>query len=468
MGRAEADVINILEYENGETPDTDFIPLPGWKRLRNLWVNSSGKIGSRPHYTPTSTLRSNIQGVLFNNANQLMYVADNTLYSSVEAETLISGGLFPRFDVHRTYTVITTGGKPILFQDGGSFSELPHENVKCLGTFQGAQKLRMVFCKSDDLNTLHFTTIGDLTDTGTVIVDPRGIADDEWTEGLTIRNLPFDIVDMQDLNNQIMLFTTRGIYSISDPDRIFEETGFIPELRKRINIEIVDTRTRKDEGQVWFLSPDGVKRLFFEEGFPTFSSLNMEGIEKTILNAPITSQSQINVDKIRKLVFLTLDTSSNVTYVFNMRGELWTSWDGMIQDSVSVAGTTYVTLAGQGYVYKLDDTGIGDSDFIDVEFRTGLGPIPVDKVALRKRLRYLHTQYHKTGDLYFYIESVADEIITDVSPVWVKADNSTRVVHYLGDQGELFSLSINFRTNRSVVFDEFLLDLLFKPTRLLG
>ena len=404
IGSVSEDLIKTSEgLKPAEKIDEQYGVLPQWNRLRNTWLDSQGRINNRPHYMPVSQHHSIVAGVLYNNDNGFMYIGDGVLYDSTSPESTIAGTSRPVFDVSRLRTIITAGSTPLVYQDESTFYELPFTDVKSVATFIGAQKLRLVFVKSTEPNRLYVTAIGDLTDTGTVIIDPELIADDEYTEGFSIKNVPYDIIDMVELNNRIMIFTARGIFSL-DPD--IDENGFNPTLQKRINVEIVDSRVAKDEGQVWFIGTTGPMRLFFEDGFPTFRSLPMIGNKRTMLSALNHSQATINVDKTRDILFFKPNNADDRTFVFHFLHEVWHEWSGGIDDVVSVAGVTYFTLNGGNYAYKFDDDGNG-SDEIEIRMNTGL--MPLADLAHRKRLRHIYLDLERTEDLEYFEESEAVE-----------------------------------------------------------
>lgn len=453
---------NILDIKDGEQPDNEYAILPAWNKLRNLYRDIGGKVYTRPFYVPASGLHNEIQGMFYDADNSLIYIADGTLYKDLVPETTVTVTKPVRFDVSRLRTVIATGGTPFVWIDEDNYFALPFQNVKALATFVGVQKLRLVFTTYDEPHKLFFTAIGDLTDTGKVIIDPRNIANDEWTEGFTIKNIPYEIVDLCELNGMVFVIHRRGAFTVLPG---VDENGFRPELRERIDTEFLDVRACKDEGQIHLLGPEGPKRIFFDQGYPTFTPYPLPSIERTMREALVEDEAAICVDPLRHLMFVKPNNDDDTTYVWHFAGQFWTEWDGCINDAVSVAGTTYVSLEGGEYLYKLDDNGDGHTT-IEGEFRTGITPI-LDE-GLRKRLRNAHLHYTKQGELEVYSESVADEFLGDVFPVYAEAEDPHKAVFYLGDQGELFCLSFCFRTTGRIAFNQLVVEFLVKHPRLLN
>ena len=449
-----------LSFDGGMAPDDTQCPLPAWYSLENLWIDPSGKPRSRPHLLTATQEYANVTGVFRNNAMALMYVADGQVSVGTQPVATISGDALPRYDFSRLRTIVTIGGKPLLYTGPGDWSTLPHENVRALATFVGAQKLRLVFVKNDDPHRLYVTTLGDLTDTGTLIPDYRGNYSDTWTEGFSYKNIPHEIMDICELNNQIFVFTRRGIYTFT-PDMM--DGLFVPDLSERMNVESLDHRVWKEEGQIFFLSTDGPKRLFFEDGYPTFSPLPLEGLKLTIRDELVNGEAAICFDKHRRLLYLMPDRTSGKTYVFNLPKQIWTVWDIAIEDCVVVFDRTYVTTPAGKYVYRLDEIGDGH-DEVDVKLRTGLTPL--FDMDSRKRIRAANVHYKSVGLLEYYIDSNADEFIEEVDPVYGLNDSDPyKIVEGLGDQGQLFSLVFCFRTRGQVLFNQLMVELLIKKPR---
>lgn len=451
---------NLLGDFKGQQPDNKYKPLPIWNVARNVYRDSDGMVVSRPFYFPVSQAHTEVQGMFYDADNKLVYIADGNVYRDFQLEFNTTPTAPIRFDISRLRTVVATGGVPFVWIDEDNYYALPYTNVKALATFQGATKLRLVFVTYDDPHRLYVTEIGDISDTGQVIIDPRGVANDEWTEGFSIKNIPYEIVDLAELNQRVMVFTKKGIIPL-EPG--INENGFAPSLENMIHTDVLDVRVSRDEGQIHFLGPEGPKRLYFDKGFPTFASYPLTGIEKTLQDALFESEAAITTDAMRGLLYVKPNNHDELTYVYNFSAEHWTEWDGMINDCVSVSGTTYAGLEGGTNLYELrDDAGV---ETIEGEIKTGLTPLFGEEVRVRAKAGRL--KYQKTGELELYVESSADEFLDTVLPVYAEAEDDTTFYFYAGDQGELFCLSICFRTKGRLVLNELVLKLALKIPRIL-
>ena len=453
---------NIIEKFEGQRPDSEYAPLPAWHTFRNLWADQGKKIHSRPFYVPASGQHNEIQGMFYDSSNQLVFIADGTLYRNFTPEAEVSVTAPLRFDISRLRTVVATGGTPFVWIGPGEYFPLPYQNVKALAAFVGVQKLRLAFTTYDDPHRLYITEIGDITDTGTVIVDPRGIANDEWTEGFSIKNLPYEIVDICELNGMILVIHKRGMFTVQPG---VNENGFYPDIRERIDTEFLDVRACRDEGQIHLLGPEGPKRIYFHEGFPTFNTYPLVGIEKTLQSALIEAEAAVSVDTQRGLMFVKPNNGDDTTYVWHFNHQFWTEWDGCINDAISVAGTTYISLEGGGYLYRLDDEGNG-SIATEIEMKTGITPI-LDE-GLRKRLRYGHIHFDRLEGLEFYSESIAEVFLETVLPAYAEVEENREAICYMGDQGELFCMAFCFRTRRRLTLNQLVIEFLVKHPRLLN
>lgn len=437
--------IRIDDFSDGQQPDTEFPDLPAWYKLKNVWLDSSKKLHGRPHLVKASETYTNIQGLAYSHNNELICVADGIVYVNSQPVFTISGSGRVRHDVSRDRTIVTAGSTPIVIGESATYS-LPTSinNVTGVASFVGAAKFRLCFVRSDDPRTVWVTTIGNLTDIGTAITDPTSLGiNDEWTEAGPIKNLPYVIYDIAELNGRILVFCERSIYMVTPG---YSEEGFDAEVMKVGDHEILNVPIVKQQGQIWFMTPYGPYRIFFQEGFPSISPIPMIGIERTILNNVIENECRIGVDTSRSLFFLK-PKNSGPSYVSHLgHNGIWTEWDIPFIDIVEAGNKLYGCMVGDPHVYRFDDTATTDNPY-EIILQTGLTDFGLTP-PVRKRIKSVNIKFSTNAQVQGFTDAYATELPPPSAPIIYGnlETNIKQLESEIGVQGELLSLLIAFRT----------------------
>ena len=439
---AEKKLERFDKFEKGMTPDDrNRINLPGWVLLENLWLSPVDKMRSRPFLTSKNKSFTNIYGFGITHDNQMFYVADGKLFVNKILKSAIGSTRRARSDVSRATTIICAGGKPIVW-DGTSTRELSaYSNVYTLATF--SKKLRLATVSSDNKRKITISALGNINDIGTIITDSDSV-NDEKTEGYYITNIPYDIIDIVEKDDNLIVFTKQAIFTI---EPTIKDWGFSVKMTKVAEVEVFDTKVIKlPAGEILFFNSTGVMN------YPGLSRIEMNGISKTIRDTLVSGQVDISFDQQRNLFYLKPNNTENILWVHNNRSTHWTRWDIPFIDIVTISNVTYGCTSDE--VGVLTDSS--DSEQLEsqtVILHSGLHDFgdPDTRKVFKRVLINLGAKHL----LEHFVDLFADEI-PDNPVISLTNDREPFqiFVSYIGKKGKRGSLYIKLKITSELVIDD--------------
>ena len=444
----------LKEIAGMRPDDGSTIDIPAWLLLQNVWVSPNGKLRSRPFFSNYSRTHSNlINGIDNTHSNGHVYVADGNFYIDGYLRGTISGSGFLKVDVSRKTTVFTVGGYPVIWNGTGSIPLTNLPNIYTLATFAGAQRLRLAAVSSNDTRKIIITAPGNLNDTGTTITDPLGI-NDEKTEGHIIKNMPYEITDMAEMDGSIYIFTKHGIFKM---DPTVKEFGFSVQIGKVVNMEVWPGKVYRAAGQYYFLNSDGIF-AFSGQGI---KKINMDGMERTIRSSMVYGQTHISYDNERKLLFLTPNDTDSTTWVYNERTSHWYRWDLAIRDTVCQNGTVYIAAKYQWGELKDTFTHPASTDIV---LKSGLNTFGNE--LSRKVFKRILLNIQASSEIQYFMDIFTDSIpdtplqplISDKPPYQVLSADIMK-------KAKRGSVYIRIKTFKELVFDDLSIVYYEKPAR---
>lgn len=450
--------IVVSDFSEGEYLDGDsYFNPPRWRKLENLYIDNGGFAHGRPHCIEHADFANNLAGLAIANDRDLLIAANDTLYKDISAINALPGTGPVKYDTTRDRTVITAGGKPLIVQ-GDTASILNQDNVYALATFQG-NKFRLGIVQSTNKRAFKVSTIGNVNDFGTLIIGSA--FNDEYTEGITLYNLPYDIVDLVEYQGDFIFLTEGGLVKFRPGQG---DTGFDMQGDMIRQIEVWDSRVLRYNNALYFSNSDGIWQYSASPQGDAVQKLPMKGMERTILGQMRNGEVRINVDMARGLLLVTPNMTDSITYVFHPEGGFWTHWDIPINDTVEIDGVTYVTLNNDTKVYTFTEDATVAEGYV-LSFRGGLADFGQGRT--RKRFMVLGAEL-QTATLSDYLMEIFVDNYPEITPPLIEVvseiENPLEVL--LGDQGLRGSVTMLFKNRGKFVLNNAYVHMKLKPERL--
>jgi outer membrane protein assembly factor BamB len=431
----EPKYITVSDFTGGYTPDYgSLVELPSWKKLYNCWLDSQKQLRGRPHLKHAAF--DGIAGIGITHDKKLVVVSNGTVYIDSIPVAGISGVSRLSFDYQINRTIISTGGKPVLW-DGTTSTVIQRDNVFALATMGGAYKSRLYAVDTTDKKRIWASEALDPTDFAeSFLTDPRAIADDKKSTGGKFYGFSHDIIDIKEQEGKLIIFTEKAIYSLTDAiEQNAENMAYFPSLVMEVSIDVYTAKMAKMTKGILFPNSTGVY------AYPTVERIPMVGIERTIRKLLANAKCHISLDPVRRLIYLVTDDDNPTTFVFHVDFQVWTLWDIGIKDLVVIDDTIYIH-ATDDVLYTLEDNSFDGLIPYDITIQSGLASF--GNASVRKRFKTLAIEINSEEKLDYFLDIATENIDLDTVGMNELLQGTDRIDCYVGVQGERGSISMIF------------------------
>lgn len=407
-------------------------PLPLWYQLKNIYFGEAGEVRGRPHYHEEAF--SDVKGIGKTAEGTLIVHAGDTLYINGTPVTQIGGNGPLKYDWLWRYTIISSGEESYIW-NGQTIKKLTKapSTVRSLATWGGAEKARVVFVSEDDPKTLWISAPFNPDDFGEVLTDPRGVADDIYTEGGKIWSFAHEIVGVVEFRGTLFVLSKDALYEVI-PDSV--EGVFLPGIRRVLEagclggIKIPEAIAVLTRGGIFVGGGGGWERLL------------LTGVSNELLKM---SSPVLSYDEKRRLFFVSSNEKPD-SFVLSPTGG-WTEWEGRIIQTTST---------DKGYALK-------DSKL--VSFVEGQSTTPY-KITLQSGLDSFGTPSSPKRFLFLGVDmysSVPAKVALDVKTQDIQTirgvlktalSGVSRVESYIGRQGVRGSITIRIENYGEIIIND--------------
>lgn len=461
----------ITDLSAGQMSDfLGMVQLPGHDLLYNLWIDS-GVISSRPFLKEVFNANSPTISFGRTHDNKLAYTDSSFLYIDFSLVDALSGSTPLRTDISQQRTLFANGSK-IIYWDGSTHSTIAGPtNVYALATIHGFTKERVVYVSSTDKRTIKYSSYI-LTEFEDQIIDSDNI-NDAWTDGGSIYNFPYEIIDLVEFKNVIFVFTTNAIFTLTPDLGLLDETDiFFFSIEKFQDVQLHDTPVVKATNTVYFVTKQGVGVIGLTE-FNNFSNINvipMTGMRDTILTAIDPATVRLSVDIKRNLIYL--KASDTKTYINILNADnVWFEWDLPI-NSTAIAETvyfasneTYLALNNDNKIYRFIDDPDPVDNGIEIKWHTGL--LDMDDPISKKHLRTIALDLKTNADKIDYAIDADNRPINDKLLTKQEKDmvDEYRIVKRSGQRGNKIKFIVELIVYGKTIIHGINAEYLTKPAR---
>ncbi len=476
---SERQIISLVDFSGGQQSDLlGLAQPPAWDILKNLWLDHA-QLTTRPFASQFNTAGNSNIYFTKTHDDKIAYTDGNYLYVDFQRKDVLNGGLALKSDTSQIRTLFANGGNQIQYWNGTTHATITAvTSVYALATIHGYTKERVIYASLADKRTLNYSTY-DITDFGTQITDADNI-NDAWTDGGSIYNFPYEIIDLAEFKNVIFVFTTGAIYllrpNVGMLDAEVAGDVFHFEIEKFMDVKLHDIPVAKAQNTVYFVTHAGIGAIGLTE-FNNFSSLSilpMGGMRKTILKALNPSQAMISFDTERNLFYFKVNNTATYTNVFGA-DNIWFEWDIPINSFAAGLSTlftnsveSFISLDGDSGLYRLVEDVAGVSPTpggIDLQLYSGL--VTGDNPVSRKHARSIAIDLKTGADKIDYALDVDNKAVNTklLNKIQASTVENNRLVWRTGQRGDRFKVVAELTAYDKTIINGLYVEYLEKPPR---